>query len=365
MKKLPIKGTNMAFSTLGLGTGTGFKKDSCKSQKEFFDVFDASIDSGINWIDTAESYANSYAESLIGKYSKASSHNFYVASKFSPINATNKKLRQACESSLKRLNRECIDLYQIHWMNYDIPISETMETLASLRKEGKIRAIGVCNFSDTEILNCNDDFIASNQIEFNLFNRIAEEGLLSFHKQRDLISIAYSPFDGIKGLLPESEKKKILSTLMTKYSATSFQIALSFLASYQNMLITFSSTNSNHIIENTNLLDINKKDLKLISQIFLSSVKLIDPKSIKILSTKSNKFYENLYEAEINKYDYFPGVEELSKEFLMSNNFKPIKVKKIEDKHFEFELTGGMMRYWSWIKANSDQKPILAAVTNE
>ena len=72
MKKLPIKGTNMAFSTLGLGTGTGFKKDSCKSQKEFFDVFDASIDSGINWIDTAESYANSYAESLIGEYSKVS-----------------------------------------------------------------------------------------------------------------------------------------------------------------------------------------------------------------------------------------------------------------------------------------------------
>ena len=49
----------------------------------------------------------------------------------------------------------------------------------------------------------------------------------------------------------------------------------------------------------------------------------------------------------------------------MSNNFKPIKVKKIEDKHFKFELTGGMMRYWSWIRAYSDQKPIPAAVTNE
>ena len=61
---------------------------------------------------------------------------------------------------------------------------------------------------------------------------------------------------------------------MTKYSATSFQIALSFLASYQNMLITFSSI-IHHIIENTNLLDIDK-DLKLISQIFTSSAKLID-----------------------------------------------------------------------------------------
>lgn len=365
MKKLPIKGTTMAFSILGLGTGTGFNKDFGKSQKDFFHAFDASLDSGVNWIDTAESYANNYAEELIGNYSRVSKRNFYIASKFSPINASKKLLRQACESSLKRLHAECIDLYQIHWMNYAVPIAETMDTLVSLKNEGKIRAIGVCNFSDTEILNCNDDLIASNQIEFNLFNRIAEEGLLSFHNQRDLISIAYSPFDGIKGLLSGSKKKKFLSTLMNKYSATSFQIALSFLTSYQNMLITYSSTNSNHIIENTNLLDIEKKDLKLISQIFSSSVKLIDPKSVKILPTKSNKFYDSLYEAELNKYKYFPGVEELSKEFLISNKFKPIKVKKIEDKHFKFELTGGMMRYWSWIKAYSDEKSIPASITNE
>ena len=108
-----------------------------------------------------------------------------------------------------------------------------------------------------------------------------------------------------------------------------------------------------------------KKRLKTYKSDFSSSVKLIDPKSVKILPTVYNKFYDSLYEAELNKYKYFPGVEELSKEFLISNKFKPIKVKKIEDKHFKFELTGGMMRYWSWIKAYSDEKSIPASITNE
>lgn len=365
MQKLPIKGTKMAFSRLGLGTGTGFNNDSGKSQKEFFLAFDASIDSGINWIDTAESYSNGYAESLIGEYSKKSKNNFYIASKFSPINASKKKLRQACESSLKRLNRECIDLYQIHWMNYNIPIAETVDTLMSLKKEGKIRAIGVCNFCESEILNCNEELLSSNQIEFNLFNRIAEKDLLSFHKKNNLISIAYSPFEGLKILPPKSKKNKTLRALMTKYSATSYQIVLSFLTSYENMLVSFSSTNYSHIFKNSKVIDIEKNDLKLLNQTFSSSVKLIDPKLIKILPTKSNKFYDNLIDAESNKFSYFPSVEELSKEFLMSNYFKPIKLKKIEDKHFEYELTGGMMRYWSWIKAYNGERYILSCITNE
>jgi diketogulonate reductase-like aldo/keto reductase len=364
MKKIPIKSTSMAFSSLGLGTGTGFNKDLSKSQKDFFYAFDASIDSGVNWVDTAESYSNGFAEELIGRYSKLSKKNLFIASKFSPINASKKLIKQACEASLKRLNRDCIDLYQIHWMNYSVPIAETIDSLISLKNEGKIRAIGVCNFSEGEIVNCNTDLIASNQIEFNLSNRVAEKELLSFHKKKDLTTIAYSPFNGVKDLLPGSKKKKILDSLIAKYSATSFQIVLSFLTNYKNMLVTYSSTNSNHIIENTDLLDIEKKDFKLISDIFSSSVMLIDPQSIRVLSDKFNKFYNSLHEAELNEYNYFPGVDELSKEFLISNNFKPIKVKSIEDKYFKFELTGGMLRYWAWIKAHNNRKFILAIIIN-
>lgn len=364
MQKISIKDTSLNFSKIGLGTGTGFNKILKKSQNDFFYAFDASIDNGINWIDTAESYANGYAEELIGKYSKVTKKKFFVTTKFSPTNASRKLLKQACEASLKRLNREHIDLYQIHWMNYSVPIEETIDTLISLKDEGKIRAIGLCNFSKKEISKCNTNLIVSNQIEFNLFNRIEEKTLLPFHHRKNLTTIAYSPFDGIKDLLPETKKKKVLDNLTSKYSASYFQIALSFLANYSNMVVVYSSTNAKHIIDNTNLIDIEKKDLELINKIFSSSVKLIDPKLIKILPNKFNKFYSSLNQAELNKYGYFPGIDELSKEFLISDNFKPVKVKKINDKHFKFELVGGMMRYWSWIKAHNGEKFILAVILN-
>ena len=70
MEKISIKGESLNFSILGLGTGTGFNKNSGKSQKDLLRAFDSAKDVGINWIDTAESYANGYAESLIGQYLK-------------------------------------------------------------------------------------------------------------------------------------------------------------------------------------------------------------------------------------------------------------------------------------------------------
>jgi hypothetical protein len=130
------------------------------------------------------------------------------------------------------------------------------------------------------------------------------------------------------------------------------------------MLITYSSTNPKHITDNTNLVDIEKKDLELLNKVFSSSVKLINPKLIRILPNKINKFYGNLDQAELNNYNYFPGVTELSQEFLLSKDFKPIKVKKIESEHFKYELIGGMMRYWGWIKAHKGEKFILAVIIN-
>ena len=137
MRKLATKGTNITLSSLGIGTGTGFNKDTFKTQKELFYAFDASFESGVNWIDTAESYAEGYAETLIGEYNNISKNNFFIASKFSPKNASKKLVIKSCENSLKRLNRECIDLYQIHWMNYNVPIEETLEAHKIMSKKNK------------------------------------------------------------------------------------------------------------------------------------------------------------------------------------------------------------------------------------
>ena len=84
------------------------------------------------------------------------------------------------------------------------------KTLNKLQKDGKIRSIGVSNFNKKELKNINTNYIISNQIEFNLFNRIAEDNLFEFHKNNDLLSIAYSPFEGINNLSTNSKKKYCL-----------------------------------------------------------------------------------------------------------------------------------------------------------
>lgn len=361
MRKLPIKGTNISFSSLGIGTGTGFNKESLKSQKDFFLVFDAAFESGINWLDTAESYADGYAENLIGEYGKISKKNFYVASKFSPKNASKELLIKSCEDSLKRLKRECIDLYQIHWMNYSIPIEETIQALEKLKNDGKIRAIGVSNFNIKELENINPKNFVSNQIEFNLFNRIAENELLEFHKKNDILSIAYSPFNGINNLSSSSKKKVFLNNLVNKYSATPQQIILSFLNTFENLLVTYSSTNYKHVKNNNDLIDLTQDDIRSINETFESTIILIDPMLIRI---PTGKFYGTLSEAKDNKYSYYPGIKELSEEFLSNDNFKPIKVRKIEDEKYSFELTGGMMRYWAWVNVYKSENLIEALVTN-
>lgn len=360
MKKISIKGGTLNFSILGLGTGTGFNKKSGKSKKDLLRAFDSAKDAGINWIDTAESYANGYAESLIGQYLKTNSNSFYIASKFSPLNASKKLLKKACESSLRRLNIDCIDLYQIHWMNHSVSINETLDTLMELKKDGKINAVGVCNFNLSDLNACKGYEISSNQIEFNLFNRAAEDSLLEFHQDNFINSIAYSPFEGIK-LLSRSKKEKLLIDLQKKYSSSFYRIALSFLLSYKNMLVTYSSTNQEHINENSTLINLTFDEISKIKKIFQSNIYYIDPNDVKI----KDNMYDSFDKATENKLLYFPDVEMLSQEYLLNSYFKPIKVIKIKDKKYKYELKGGMMRYWGWVKAFTSNKPILAQVIND
>jgi diketogulonate reductase-like aldo/keto reductase len=365
-----IKNTikDFSFSRLGLGTGSGFNKKQKKSEKEFHKAFDAARDNGINWLDTAEAYADGYAEELIGKYLKNNKNSFFTASKFSPINASKKLLRQACEGSLKRLNVECIDLYQIHWMNYNVPLEETLLTLNDLKDEGKIRSVGVCNFSQSELEASRISLknISTNQIEFNLFNRISENNLMPYHESSGVLSIAYSPFDGIHNLLASSQKLKILDELSSKYLVSKHQIVLSFLSNYPNLLITFASIDPIHIAENSKIIKLDNDDIKLMKNTFASSIKYVSPRKIKVKTTKTNQIYGNLNEAQENKFGYFPGVEELASEFSVTNNFKPIKVMKLDNgNEYDYQLLGGMMRFWGWILAYGFEKPIMASVTNE
>ena len=349
------------YSVLGLGTGTGYTAGSKLGRDDFCRIFDAAKDSGVNWIDSAEAYSDGYAETIIGDYLKSRPSGFFVASKFSPVNAHPEALKRACERSLLRLNKDCIDLYQFHWMNYSVPLEDTVGALMDLQSAGKISEVGVCNFSISEVELCESLGlkVSSNQVEFNLFNRALERGFFEVMERMGVRVIGYSPFDGIATLPPDSERSQVLNQISHKYEASVHNVALSYLTGLGNLHIVYSSTNVSHILRNSEALELSKDDAETLDTIFSSTLELVDPGLVKIRTDESLRFYNNLDDAIENRYGYFPGVVELAEEFKLSENFKPIRVTDLQnDSCYKYELKGGMMRYWGWILANGFSAPI-------
>jgi len=154
----------------------------------------AAIERGARLIDTAESYGT---EEIVGEAIKGRRHQVFLASKALPRNFRRRDLLAAAERSLRRLGTDHIDLYQLHWPNLTIPIEEPMRAMEELVDTGKIRFIGVSNFSVRDMVNTqaalSKQRIAANQVRYSLIERTIEGGLLEYCQKKRIMVIAYSP----------------------------------------------------------------------------------------------------------------------------------------------------------------------------
>ena len=135
-----------------IGLGTNFVTDVKKDEKKLVYLIQKALDCGINLFDTAEIYHNGYSEKLIGKAFKKNRKKAFIATKFSTEHSSYKDVLKAAKGSLKRLKTDYIDLYQIHWPDGLTPIDDTLCELMKLRDEGKLRWLGVSNFSSALII---------------------------------------------------------------------------------------------------------------------------------------------------------------------------------------------------------------------
>ena len=152
----------------------------------------AALDEGINFIDTAEGYGRS--EEVLGRGLKGRRHQAIVATKVSEANLGADDVIKACERSLRALQTDYIDLYQIHWPNRGVPLAETAGALDSLLSDGKIRAFGVCNFAEQDL----SEMIAlsscvTDQMPYNLAWRGIERAVLPLCRANGIGVICYSP----------------------------------------------------------------------------------------------------------------------------------------------------------------------------
>ena len=123
---------------------------------------------GLNLIDTAEEYDDGNSECVIGSAIKGIRDKVILSSKFSPHNNSYSKVLQSLDNSLKRLNTDYLDIYQLHWPNPSVPIEETIEALNLLKTNGKIRYIGFGNLTLAELKSIHKLIkIDTFQIEYN------------------------------------------------------------------------------------------------------------------------------------------------------------------------------------------------------
>lgn len=184
------------------GYGREYKHDDARA------AFEASLSSGINWIDTAEVYGLGKSERLVGEFIRDSQNTPLVATKFFPFPWRFRKsqLLTALRGSLRRLGLSQVDLYQIHMPLPPAPVETWAEALADAQQVGLTRAVGVSNFNLKQMRLAHSALVkrgvllASNQVEYSLLDRSAETtGLLDACRELNITLIAYSPLG--QGLL--------------------------------------------------------------------------------------------------------------------------------------------------------------------
>jgi aryl-alcohol dehydrogenase-like predicted oxidoreductase len=211
MAFVDIAGTSLRLSRIALGTwAIGGWMWGGSDETDAIRTIHAALDRGINLIDTAPVYGFGRSEEIVGKALAAGGRRqrAQIATKVGldwkdsrPFrNARKDRIVREIEDSLRRLQTDVIDLYQVHWPDPNTPIEEIAEAMGALYRAGKIRAIGVSNFSPAQM----DEFrkvapLHTAQPPYNLFERAIEQDVLPYCKANSIAVLAYGSL--CRGLL--------------------------------------------------------------------------------------------------------------------------------------------------------------------
>ena len=211
----------------------------------------AGIELGATFLDTAESYGT---EQTVGEAIRGIRDRVFVASKISPRHFHYNDVIRAAECSLKQLKTDYLDLYQLHWPNYRIAIGETMGAMERLVDDGKIRFIGLSNFSVAEMKRAQRQLtrarIVSNQVKYSLVCRDPENGLLEYCKANGASLLAFSPLATGPGVLARADQGDVLGQVAAEVSKTKAQVALNWCMARPEVIAIFKADKAQHVREN-------------------------------------------------------------------------------------------------------------------
>jgi len=209
------------------------------------------LDLGALFIDTAESYGT---EPVVGDALRGIRDRVFLATKVSPKNFRSNDLRRSADRSLQRLGTDRIDLLQLHEPNPSIPIEETLGAMADLVDRGKVRFIGVSNFSLSQLQEAQKALhkypIVSNQVRYNPIDRRIEKDLLGYCQSNGISIIAYSPLARGLGHIRDHDPNGVIESLVKETGKTAAQIILNWCVSKEAVVAVPGSNSGEHILDN-------------------------------------------------------------------------------------------------------------------
>ena len=164
-----------------------------EDDRNFLGAIEAAWDHGIRHFDTGARYGGGHSEELYGRFLRGKRDQIYLASKSDTSEMTAAAMLREVDGSLRRLATDYIDLYYIHWPKAGRDMRPTMEGLERARQEGKVRAVGVSNFSVAEMRQVREvGTIDAHQLGYNLLWRYAEDDVIPFCTEHRIAVVAYS-----------------------------------------------------------------------------------------------------------------------------------------------------------------------------
>ncbi|GAB3812168.1 aldo/keto reductase [Pontibacter rugosus] len=251
-------GGDLTVNRMGYGamriTGEGIWGPP-KDKEEAIRVLQRTVELGINFIDTADSYGPNVSEELIAEALHPYPKDLVIATKGGltrtgpnvwPVNADPDYLRKALEGSLKRLKQDKIDLYQLHRIDPEVPYEKTLEFLQQVQEEGLVKHIGLSEVSVDEIKKAQEYFkVVSVQNKYSVDFRKWEDEL-EYCREQDMAFIPWNPINA--GNIGELEP---LNKVANKHGVTPYQIALSWLLHRApNILLIPGTSKVKHLEEN-------------------------------------------------------------------------------------------------------------------
>lgn len=211
----------------------------------------AGFDAGALYVDTAESYGS---ERLVGEALSGIRERVFVASKVSPEHFRPADLHRAADASLKKLGVAHLDLYQLHRPNPAVPIAETMGAMEELVEAGKVRFIGVSNFSVTEMQTAMRALrkhpLVANQVRYNIADRTIETHILPFCLANRITVIAYSPLGRDLQRILDCDPAGTMAGIARDTGRSAAQVALNWCLCQDGVVVIPKGSSVAHVREN-------------------------------------------------------------------------------------------------------------------